>query len=63
MTPKERMRAALAGRRPDCIPVAPYFWGEEYVWRLVGKPVWQLSLGLPETWQEIIRAVQQRGDP
>ena len=50
MTPKQRMLAALEGRKPDGVPVAPYFWGEEYVWKLVGKPVWQLSLGPPDTW-------------
>jgi len=62
MTPKERMLAALEGRQPDRLPVAPYFWGEEYVWRLVGRPVWQLSLGPPETVREIIAAIQARHD-
>ena len=62
MTPKQRMLAALEGRKPDCVPVAPYFWGEEYVWKLVGKPVWQLSLGPPATWKEIVRVVQARHD-
>lgn len=56
------MLAAMEGRATDCVPVAPYFWGEEYVWKLVGRPVWHLSLGPPETWQDIIRAVQQRHD-
>jgi len=62
MTPKQRMLAALEGRKPDGVPVAPYFWGEEYVWKLVGKPVWQLSLGPPDTWKDILRAVLQRHD-
>lgn len=62
MTPKERMVAALEGRKPECVPVAPYFWGEEYVWKLMGKPVWQVSLGPTDTWKEIIRAVQDRHD-
>ena len=62
MTPKERMLAAMEGRSPDCVPVAPYFWGEEYVWRLMGKPVWRISLGPRDTWKDIIRAVQQRHD-
>jgi len=56
------MLAAMEGKRPDCVPVAPYFWGEEYVWKLMGKPVWQVSLGPPDTWKDIIRAVQQRHD-
>ena len=62
MTPKERMLAAMEGRKPDCIPVAPYFWGEEYSWKLVGKPVWQLSLGPADSWKDVIRAVQERHD-
>lgn len=56
------MLAAIEGREPDCIPVAPYFWGEEYVWKLLGRPVWQVSLGPSDTWKDIIRAVQQRHD-
>jgi len=56
------MLAALEGRKPDMVPVAPYFWGEEYVWKLVGKPVWRLSLGPPDSWKEIIQAVQARHD-
>lgn len=62
MTPKERMLAAMEGRKPDCVPVAPYFWGEEYVWKLMGKAVWQVSLGPPDTWKEILAAVQSRHD-
>jgi len=56
------MLAAMEGRKPDSVPVAPYFWGEEYVWRLMGKPVWQVSLGARDTWREIIRAAQARHD-
>ena len=62
MTPKERMLAAMEGRKPDTVPVAPYFWGEEYVWKLMGKPVWQVSLGPRDTWKDITRAVQRRHD-
>jgi len=62
MTPKQRMLAALEGKQPDCVPVAPYFWGEEYVWKLLGRPIWQVSLGPPDTSKEIIRAIQQRHD-
>ena len=38
MTSRERMLAALDGGAVDMIPVAPYFWGAEYVWRLLGRP-------------------------
>ena len=62
MTPRERMRTALAGEPVDRLPLAPYFWGEEYVWRLVGRPVWQLSLGPPGNWRELVAAIQARHD-
>jgi len=62
MTPKQRILGAIEGRQRDRLPVAPYFWGEEYVWKLMGKPVWQVSLGRRDTWKDIVRAVQARHD-
>ena len=40
MNSRERMIAAMEGREVDQIPIAPYFWGAEYVWRLMGRPIW-----------------------
>jgi len=45
MTPKQRMLTALAGGKPDVVPVAPYFWGAEYRWKVVGVEIWELLYG------------------
>lgn len=45
MTSKERMLTALAGGKPDVVPVAPYFWGAEYRWKAVGVEIWELIYG------------------
>ncbi len=45
MTPRERMNIALAGGRPDRVPVAPYIWGSEYLWKLLGVPIWEAEHG------------------
>jgi uroporphyrinogen-III decarboxylase len=45
MTSKERMLTALAGGKPDMVPIAPYFWGAEYRWKAVGVEIWELLYG------------------
>lgn len=45
MTSKERMLIALTGRKPDIVPVAPYFWGAEYIWKVTGYEIWELLYG------------------
>jgi len=45
MTSKERMLKALAGGKPDMVPIAPYFWGAEYRWKVVGAEIWELLYG------------------
>jgi len=45
MTSKERMLTALEGGMPDIVPIAPYFWGAEYRWKVVGVPLWELLYG------------------
>jgi len=45
MTSKERMLTALSGGKPDIVPVAPYFWGAEYRWKVVGVEIWELIYG------------------
>jgi uroporphyrinogen-III decarboxylase len=37
LTGKERMETVLKGGVPDVCPVAPVFWGAEYVWKVTGK--------------------------
>jgi len=45
MTSKERMITALEGGKPDVVPVAPYFWGAEYTWKVAGVEIWELLYG------------------
>ena len=45
MTSKERMLKALEGGVPDVVPVAPYFWGAEYTWKVAGVEIWELLYG------------------
>lgn len=45
MTSKERMLKALEGDIPDVVPIAPYFWGAEYRWKVVGVEIWELLYG------------------
>jgi uroporphyrinogen-III decarboxylase len=59
MTPKQRMLTAMSGRKPDVIPVAPYIWGTEYVWKLLDKPAWQVELGALSAFA-IMEVVQSR---
>lgn len=60
MTSRERMIAALEGREVDRIPIAPYFWGAEYVWKLMGKPIWEVMLGPPDNTLDLLAALEER---
>lgn len=60
MTSRERMIAALEGRDIDQIPVAPYFWGAEYGWKLVGKPIWEVLHGNGDMTLAILEALNER---
>jgi hypothetical protein len=58
MTPRERLRATLAGRIPDCVPVAPDF-SNMIPARLTGKPFWDLYLYRdPPIWEAYIAAAK-----
>jgi len=60
MTSRERMIAAIEGRNTDQIPVAPYFWGAEYGWKLVGKPIWEVLHGEEDMTLAILEALDER---
>lgn len=62
MTPRERMIAAMEGHPLDMVPVAPYFWGAEYAWKLMGISIWELILGSPSNGIEMQQAIMQRHD-
>jgi len=54
------MIAAMEGREVDRIPIAPYFWGAEYVWKLMGKPIWEVMLGPPGNTLDLLTALEKR---
>ncbi len=54
------MSAAMEGRSVDMIPIAPYFWGAEYVWKLMGKPIWEVLLGHPNNTIDLLTALESR---
>lgn len=60
MTSRERMIAAIEGRNTDQIPVAPYFWGAEYGWKLVDKPIWEVLHGEGDMALTILEALDER---
>jgi hypothetical protein len=62
VTPRERMLAAMEGRPLDTVPVAPYFWGAEYAWKLMGISIWQLILGSRANGIEMQQAIMRRHD-
>ena len=62
MTPRERMIAAMEGRPVDMIPLAPYFWGAEYAWRLMGMPIWRLLFGPHGLGVQMQEALLRRHD-
>jgi len=45
VTSRERMLKALEGGKPDVVPIAPYFWGAEYTWKVAGVEIWELLYG------------------
>ena len=61
MTSRERMRVAMAGGQPDCVPVAPDT-SNMIPCRLTGKPFWDIYLYQdPPPWQAYIDAVKHFG--
>lgn len=60
MTSRERMIAAFEGRPVDRLPVAPYIWGAEYVWKLMGKPIWEVMHGEGDMGKAILQAIDAR---
>ncbi len=59
MTSRERLSTVLAGRVPDCVPVAPDF-SNMIPARLTGKPFWQLYLyDDPPIWQAYVAAAKK----
>ena len=62
MTSRERMIAAMEGRPVDMVPVAPYFWGAEYAWKLMGLTIWELILGPRSNGMEMQEALDNRHD-
>jgi len=61
MIPRQRMTIALDGGRPDRAPVAPYIWGAEYLWKLLGVPIWQAQHGSLSAL-DYCAAIQRRHD-
>ena len=56
MTPRERLQTVLAGKIPDCVPVAPDF-SNMIPAKLTGKPFWDLYLyNDPPIWEAYIEA-------
>src|SRR5512135_56552 len=54
MTPRQRLLAVLAGKIPDCVPVAPDF-SNMIPARRTGKPFWDLYLYKnPPLWEAYI---------
>jgi len=39
------MLKALEGGKPDMVPIAPYFWGAEYTWKVAEVEIWELLYG------------------
>lgn len=60
MTSRERMIAAIGGGVVDQMPVAPMFWGYEYSWRLVNRPIWETIHGPAEVFLERLAALDAR---
>jgi hypothetical protein len=62
MTSRERMIAAMEGRPVDMIPMAPYFWGAEYAWKIMGLKPWELILGPRDVGLKMQEALMERHD-
>ena len=58
MTPRQRLQTVLAGKIPDCVPVAPDF-SNMIPARLTGKPFWDIYLYKdPPQWEAFIRCAK-----
>ena len=58
MTSRERLLTVLAGKIPDCVPVAPDF-SNMIPARLTGKPFWDLYLyNDPPIWEAYIQCAK-----
>ncbi len=60
MNGKERMLKALEGKNTDVIPVAPYFWGAEYIWKVADYEIWELQYGGNKVEMEAKISLQKR---
>ncbi|MCC6445198.1 MAG: hypothetical protein IT210_17275 [Armatimonadetes bacterium] len=60
MNSRELMIAVMEGKRMEAIPVAPYFWGAEYVWKLLGQTIWQVLHGPRGNSIEVLSALDRR---
>ena len=54
------MIAAIEGGVVDRMPVAPMFWGSEYSWRLVSRPMWETTHGPAEVFLDRLAALDAR---
>jgi len=54
------MLAAFDGKPVDVLPTAPFFCGAEYVWKLVGKPIWEVQYGDADTLRAVLDALDRR---
>src|SRR5512140_9533 len=58
MKPRDRLLKVLAGKIPDCVPVAPDF-SNMIPARLTGKPFWDLYLyNDPPIWEAYVQAAR-----
>ena len=55
VTSKKRMLQALEGGKPDMVPIAPYFWGAEYTWKIAEVEIWELLYGSNRRLRRVIR--------
>ena len=60
MTSRERIFAAINGQPVDRIPVAPYFWGAEYAWKLTDKPLWEIMHGKGDMGMALLEGLDER---
>ena len=54
------MIAAMEGREVDMIPIAPWFWGAEYVWKIVGQPIWEVLHAPEDMHTKVLDALEMR---
>lgn len=59
LTPRQRLLTVLAGKIPDCVPIAPDF-SNMIPARLTGKPFWDIYLyNDPPLWEAYIAAARR----